>query len=254
MPVTQEIAQREAASQRAARREGRPLDRLMLDLGAHDGTDSAYYLHRGWKVVAVEAHPGLARGLTDMFHLCPLECRVVNRAISPEGKEARLYVSDKGLAGETHSIFPDKVKRCEPEGYTVPGTTVGKLFDLYGVPFYMKVDIEGADVLAMRQLHEWSKVGRNVPPAYLSVELSWDHPEETLEIFSHLAYMGYDLFRLADQFNPEGIAKTVPLETSAHAYYTLHDMLADWFDGPPLEGHWFDLHARHSTANEATYG
>jgi hypothetical protein len=35
-----------------------PLD-LIMDVGMHDGTDTAFYLAKGFKVVAVEANPDL---------------------------------------------------------------------------------------------------------------------------------------------------------------------------------------------------
>ena len=34
--------------------------KLVYDIGMNDGTDSAYYLRRGYSVVAVEANPILA--------------------------------------------------------------------------------------------------------------------------------------------------------------------------------------------------
>lgn len=227
--------------------------RLMLDLGAHLGSDSAYYLANGWRVIAVEAHPGLANQLRSKFHITPMDVRVVHRAITADGGEAKLFVSNKGLQGETHSIFPHRVKGCEPEGYTVPGTTVGYLLKTYGVPDYMKVDIEGADLVAIRQLHEWTT--KNLawtPPAYLSVELCPDHPEEALEIFSHLAYMGYDLFSIEEQdWN-----KTVDVDWVEHRL-PINAMAGLWFmhiagNVMKRKDAWFDLHARHSSVEEGT--
>lgn len=237
--------------------------RTMLDLGAHKGTDTAYYAEAGFKVIAVEAHPELARRLATVWVGRPDQVRVLHRAITPDGKEAHLFTSSKGEEGETHSIYPHRVKECERLGFTVPGTTVGRLLEMHGVPFYMKVDIEGADVVAIRQLHEytggWDDTApgfkhntftNRAPPAYLSVELDWDHPEEALEIFSHLAYMGYNLFRIVGQYNPEGTAKTCPIETvELWRYHTLRDTIADWFDGSPPTGRWYDLHARHNAAS-----
>ena len=34
---------------------------LIIDVGMHDGTDTAFYLAKGFNVVAIEANPGLVR-------------------------------------------------------------------------------------------------------------------------------------------------------------------------------------------------
>jgi hypothetical protein len=58
---------------------------FIMDVGAHNGDDTAYYLHRGYRVVAVEASPD------------------------------------------------------------VPSVTMGDLLERHGVPYYLKIDIEGMD-------------------------------------------------------------------------------------------------------------
>lgn len=230
------------------------MKRLFFDIGAHKGNDTAFYLEHGWKVVAVEAHPTLASLSDERFHMQLGDARVIHRAITPTGKPAKLFVSDKGVKGETHSIYPHRVKGCEQLGYTVEGTTIGYLLKTYGVPDYMKVDIEGADVIAIRQLHSWlasaSGKGYRAPP-YLSVELCPNHPEETLEIFSHLAYMGYDLFSIEEQhwdttIDVDQVEHTLPINAAAGLWF-MHMVAA-----ARAEGVWFDLHTKHSTADDHT--
>jgi FkbM family methyltransferase len=41
--------------------------RTILDIGANNGDDTAYYLHCGCKVIAVDANPILCRELEDRF-------------------------------------------------------------------------------------------------------------------------------------------------------------------------------------------
>ena len=43
------------------------VQRLIFDVGAHEGEDSAFYLSRGFDVVAVEANPILVEKLLDRF-------------------------------------------------------------------------------------------------------------------------------------------------------------------------------------------
>lgn len=220
--------------------------RVMMDLGAHKGADSAFYLRDRYKVIAVEAHPGLAReceatlSLLNSTTIMPgediIRYRVLKAAVTPTGEEAHLYCSNKGLQGETHSIYPHRVKGCEDVGYTVAGTTIPRLFKNHGVPYYLKVDIEGADVVAIRQLHDCKAV-----PPYLSVEPDRDHPEEALEIMAHFGYMGYDSFDLVRQHWD----KTVDIETLSYNL-TLNQLATLWFSMPPFDkDEWYDVHAKH---------
>ena len=41
--------------------------RLVYDVGVHRGDDTAYYLHKGYRVVGVEADPAMADHLRDRF-------------------------------------------------------------------------------------------------------------------------------------------------------------------------------------------
>jgi FkbM family methyltransferase len=225
--------------------------KLMVDLGAHKGATSRAYLEAGWRVVAVEAHPALSIMWPLRFH--PGDCYLVHAAITPTGQPATLYVSNKGTDGETHSIYPHRVKGCEQTPYEVPGTTIAQLFTAHGVPDYLKIDIEGADVVAIRQLHEWERSShhgfKGVPqvnlPKRLSVELDWDHPEEALEIFSHLGYMGYDRFDLVQQHWDE----QDDIETLLYPY-TIGMAAHAWFSTPKMQDVWYDLHARHKDATQ----
>lgn len=226
---------------------------LMFDLGAHKGLDTGYYLDQGFKVIAVEAHPKIVAKLTvdNTFPMIADQLVVVSAAITPDGNSTPFYESSKGIDGETHSTFPHRVKGCESAPFEVAGTTLAQLFVTYGVPEYLKIDIEGADVIAIRQLHTFQTnttklFGAAKMPAYLSVELDWEHPEEALEIFSHLAYMGYERFAMVQQHWDV----TVDYRKVKHSM-CLADAVCDWtsrcgfVDTKDL---WFDLHSKHKDA------
>ena len=40
---------------------------LIVDVGAHNGDDTAFYLHKGYRVIAIEANPVLAKSITVRF-------------------------------------------------------------------------------------------------------------------------------------------------------------------------------------------
>jgi hypothetical protein len=49
------------------RKQSSMLPNLIYDIGMHNGDDTAYYLSRGFNVLAVEANPKLAATATERF-------------------------------------------------------------------------------------------------------------------------------------------------------------------------------------------
>jgi FkbM family methyltransferase len=235
--------------------------KLVFDLGAHHGLDTRRYLAEGFKVVALEANPdcieAIDKALAFQREDYSGRLQLVERALhSLDRSTVKLYPSESPK-GETHSLFPHRVKQCDGVPYEVKTVTLGALLSEYGVPWYMKIDIEGSDVVAIRQLHEWQQgmpafggkypgvtlKGGAVPP-YLSVELDWEHPEEAIEMFSLLGYMGYTSFSLVQQWDPaNGPTTVMPNEVTYSC--TLMQAISIWASDGSYKGWWFDLHARH---------
>lgn len=165
---------------------------LVFDLGMNDGEDTAYYLRKGYRVVAVEANPALCRLAEATFTDALRQGRLalVPAAISDDEGPNQFFVNttnphwsslDRGWACKAHT---------EVQAVAVPGVRLDRLFDTHGVPHYLKIDIEGADLLALRQLG-----AARERPAYVSVE----DCGFGFEYLEQLAALGYRCFQLADQ-------------------------------------------------------
>ena len=129
----------------------------IFDIGMYDGTDTAYYLSLGSRVVAVEANPQLVQRGQERFgaEIASGRLTIVNAAISFDSAPVVLTLSADDLGAS--SMFGDRVAGRQPMGsITAPGLPIRDLMQQYGVPDYLKVDIEGADrfcILYMR----WSE-------------------------------------------------------------------------------------------------
>ena len=162
----------------------------IFDIGMYDGSDSRYFLDEGYHVVAVEANPELAAKAVQEFqdHIAEGRLTVLNRALTDEPGEIELVLCGDDLGAS--SIFEDKIAHRNPSGTcTVQAVTFPDLVEEFGVPDYVKVDIEGADrhcILAMN---------RDNRPQYLSFEA--DHDLE--ELVMHMASIGYQQFKLIGQ-------------------------------------------------------
>jgi hypothetical protein len=88
------------------------------------------------------------------------------------------------------SVFGERVAHKLPIGsITVPGVTMKDLLSRYGAPFYVKVDIEGANRICVLSFNSKNR------PEYLSFEVR-DDVEELIE---HARKIGFNKFKIAGQ-------------------------------------------------------
>ena len=177
--------------------------RLIYDIGAHHGDDTAWYLQLGYRVVAVEANPILANNLkenfSDAFRAGKLT--VLNVAITQKDNETiPFFISQEDGRSST-------LKHLAERDGSLAGTAeivtarLSSLFEKYGTPHYCKIDIEGNDVVAISSL-----VGKAACPSYISCEHSCydigqlqNNPNLLFESLNELRAAGYTSFQLIDQ-------------------------------------------------------
>ena len=178
----------------------------IFDIGLFDGTDTGYYLSLGGRVVAVEANRRLVERAQERFaaEIKSGRLTIVHAAISTDTAPVELTLSADDLGAS--SMFQDRVADRQPMGsITAPGLPVLDLMKQYGVPEYMKVDIEGADRFCVLHLT------RDTRPRYLSFEIGPD-VEELLE---HIRSIGYTRFKIMNQVSLRELANEANLRDRA---------------------------------------
>ncbi len=168
---------------------------LVMDIGVSEGNDTAYYLAKGFQVVAVEADPGMCTLLCRRFHK-PIEAGalvLLNFAAgSTFGASVKLFVHNQ--AQGLSSIY--KRSDVSQEDYSEHKVTTidwRSLRAQAGLPRYVKIDIEGQEDLFLAGMMEETEL-----PEFISIEAYKLHPCEMLH------EMGYERFRLVDQCPPSG--------------------------------------------------
>jgi FkbM family methyltransferase len=162
----------------------------IFDIGMFDGSDTAYYLETGHRVVAVEANPSLVELARQRFApaIAAGQLICVHAAISADGGPVELMLAGSDLGSS--SLFADKVARKRPAGaIEVPGISIAELVRQHGIPKYLKVDIEGADRYCVLALDAATR------PPYLSFEIG----EDVNELLDHCASLGYGRFKIIHQ-------------------------------------------------------
>lgn len=166
---------------------------LIFDLGFFNGDDTAYYLHHGYTVVAVEANPALFALGQKRFDREIREGRLhlLNNAFSDSNEQIRFYINP--LSPDQSTCDGEKVKwwGVNPIITDVQAITYHNLITVFGLPFYIKCDIEGLDHILIKNISD-----TKLTPQYLSFELSrFDY----YKIFSYLYTAGYSRFQLINQ-------------------------------------------------------
>jgi FkbM family methyltransferase len=173
------------------RKANPPNDATILDIGLHNGEDSAYYLHLGYSVVGVDANPLLTSHCAERFknEISDGRMKIVNAGVLKQPGEFIFYrnLQDDGWS----SFVQDKgKKRGECEEMRIPCVTAQQLIEQHGKPYFMKVDIEGADFQAIES------ISSATAPSYVSLELSSVDP-----IIERLIDLGYSSFKFVDGQN-----------------------------------------------------
>jgi FkbM family methyltransferase len=163
-----------------------PQQDLIIDVGMCDGADTEYYLHKGYRVVAVEADPMLAQAGCKRFSsaVASGKLKILNIGIGAEPGTLTFY---RNLTNLGESSFDRKLGTAHGkfEEFPVSLVTLASVIEEHGVPFYLKVDIEGYDEIALSTLRP------ELAPAYLSAELNF--ADSMLELLRGLGYSGFKL-------------------------------------------------------------
>lgn len=227
---------------------------LIIDIGAHTGEDTQFYVDKGFSVVAVEANPTLVDGLKARFasEITKGIVTIEPFALGDSAGTVSFFVHKSEAVFSTLKIDPQRQNSGDFDEIKIRSIPASSVFRRHGTPYYLKIDIEGGELAVVRSLEQFSK------PKYLSFEVSKDYGE----ILHLLRRYGYTSFKLVDQsLNPALGCPYPPLEGRFVNTGFLGHMSGPfgeeasgiWADLEKAEdeiknanwqqGHWYDIHA-----------
>ena len=123
----------------------------------------------------------------------------------------------------------------------------------YGIPYYLKIDIEAADMLCVRELH--NTVAR---PRFLSIEISFVDFADAREEFSELSSLGYTRFKIVNQYLHSTVTCPRPAREGSFVNYQFTEHGSGPF-GEETPGPWVSidealLRAEVIVAEQAIHG
>lgn len=140
---------------------------VVWDIGANCGT-FAFSCETASKVIAIEADSFLADLLRRSASRCAIPVKVIEAAVSDVVGTASFSVAARGRASSHLSaVAGSSQSGGERSRIEVPTVSLDALFNRHGPPDFIKIDIEGAETLALRGGAELLEKVR--PTIYLEV-------------------------------------------------------------------------------------
>jgi FkbM family methyltransferase len=201
---------------------------VIFDIGANQGYKSDIFLRLGATVVAVDPDELNQNILAEKFlkrRLSPKPIHVEGKAVSDTKSTATMWLDAPGSAKNTlNRKWVDSLREDDSRfghrldfasSRSVETTTIEDLIDRYGVPFFIKIDVEGHELAVLR--------GMKRPVKYLSFEVNL--PEFAAE--------GWDCIDRLHEINGEGefnYSKDCQGELARNTW-ALHDEFRGIYDG-----------------------
>lgn len=213
---------------------------LIYDVGMHVGKDTEFYLSKGFSVVAIEADPAFTAMCEDRLsrYIASDRLHIINAAITDRVGTANMYVCSSNSQWTTLSeeVFEDKKRRFRAkfDVVEVQTTDFSSILRQYGVPYCMKIDIEGCDVFCLEELQSSSEL-----PKYISIEVGAERPYRELSL---LYKLGYRQFKFVNQRNLGEVTLPDPPREGSYVDFRFDQETSGPF-GEETPGAWVDIHS-----------
>ena len=161
---------------------------LCFDIGANFGNRVKVFLRIGAKVIAIEPLSECVKVLNTVYGTRP-DLTLVDKAMGPVEGQSEIFVPDITVIASMSRGWIEAVKKSGRfagsnwlEIRKVEVTTIDKLIETYGIPDFVKIDVEGFEFEVIKGLTQ--------PVGMLSLEYTAEYIESILSSIDHLTSIG----------------------------------------------------------------
>lgn len=179
---------------------------LIYDVGMHKGEDTFFYLKKGYNVIAFEADPDLAAECRVKFadeiknkQLVIIEGAIVDgNLFNEKSNSVKFFKNNVSIWGTVANEWAQRNEMFGASSNIIDVQTINFVDCLktYGIPYYLKIDIEGMDIICLQSLLYFSE-----RPDYVSIESEKISFRKLKKEFDLLAKLGYLNFKAINQAN-----------------------------------------------------
>ncbi len=159
---------------------------IVFDVGANLGNRSFVFLELGAKVVAVEPNPELYKNLNLRFRK---RLTVLNIGLGEENSKILFYIGSNHLVSSFSTEYIDHKTKLHPnlkysKSISVEVKTLDSLIEQYGMPSFIKIDVEGFEKQVIKGLKNKASM--------ISFELNTPRfNDDAVECLEYLQKLGY---------------------------------------------------------------
>jgi FkbM family methyltransferase len=164
---------------------------FVLDIGSNNGDFASQIISAGHKVVLVEPNPKLVTVLRTRF-TDPTVATIVPLGVGKSSGTMSLSICDESDKLSTFATHWKEGRFREyswTENVSVSITTIDDLISNFGMPRYIKIDVEGFELEVVS--------GMNVKAGIVSFEFTNEFVDHAIQIVQLLSNRGYSRFNIA---------------------------------------------------------
>lgn len=164
---------------------------LVFDIGSNVGNTVGYLLTRSNKIISFEPIPSLAEHIKSYFNTQKVE--VVQKGVSDIVGTKTFHISNMG--GVLSTFEDDWMTKSRFTGngswdtqIQVETTTLDNIIDEYGIPDFVKVDVEG------HEYHTFCGLTKLLEHTLFGFEWAEEMFNQTIKVIEHAIGLGYTKF------------------------------------------------------------